>query len=346
VPASPSVLKWQHEHHRSGDVGAPVEHELFRHQVETRTEPATDLADIVTQLVAARRQVGEAADAAGLAVVACGVVPSSDAEPRLTRDDRYENMVGTFGEIARTGGTCGMHVHVAVDSDDEGVAVIDAITPWLPVVLAISANSPFYLGRDTGYASWRAQVWSRWPSAGPNQPFGTAETYRAVGQQMIDLGAARDPGMLYFDARLSVEHPTVEVRVCDVCTDVEDPPVVAALVRGLVTAAAGGSLPSSDLRVEELRAAQWRASRYGVGDRLVHPVERSLRPAREVLQALVDTVRPVLEEAGDVDRVESDVERVLGGGGAARQRAAYERTGEIDGVVDDLVDRTRRSWES
>jgi carboxylate-amine ligase len=323
-----------------------LDHELFRHQLETRTDPATDLADIATQLVAGRRRAGEAARAADLVLVASGVVPLSDAEPRLTQDDRYEAMLGTFGEVARTGGTCGMHVHVAVDCDEEGVAVIDAITPWLPVVLAISANSPFYLGHETGYASWRAQVWSRWPSAGPNEPFGSAAAYHDVSRRMIELGAARDPGMLYFDARLSVEHPTVEVRVCDVCTDVEDPTLVAALVRGLVTAAADGDLPTPLRRVEELRAAQWRASRYGLGDRLVHPVERTLRPAREVLRALVDAVLPGLEDAGDVERVESGVERVLGGGGAARQRAAYERTGEVEGVVDDLVERTRLSWES
>ena len=94
-----------------------------------------------------------------------------------------------------------------------GSACIDRIAPWLPVLLAMSSNSPYVDGRDTGYASWRAQVWTRWPSAGPTEPFGSAAGYRARQCAAHDGGAARDPGMLYFDARLAVGHPTVEVRV-------------------------------------------------------------------------------------------------------------------------------------
>lgn len=346
---APEVLRAFHD--RVPEPRGPadeLDHELFRHQLETRTDPAKDLDDLERQLVAVRRRAGEAAADAGLVLVACGVVPLSDAEPQLTRDDRYEDMLGTFAEVALTGGTCGMHVHVGIDSDEEGVRVIDAISPWLPVILAVSANSPYYLGHDTGYASWRAQVWRRWPSAGPTEAFGSADVYRAVTRRMIDLGAARDEGMLYFDARLSATHPTVEIRVPDVCTDADDPVLVAALVRGLVATAAEGLLPTTEdgHRVEELRAAHWRASRYGVGDRLVHPLDHALGPARDVVEAFVDAVRPALEEAGDLARVRAGVERVLSGGGAARQRAAYERSGDVRGVVDDLVERTRRSWES
>ena len=189
-------------------------------------------------MVAARRTAGEAARAADLALVACGVVPMDGFEPVVTRNDRYQDMVEQFGAIARTGGTCGMHVHVGIDSDEEGVRVIDRLAPWLPVILAISANSPFCEGRDTGYASWRSQVWSRWPSAGPTEPFGSVEGYREVSERLVELGAARDPGMLYYDARLAVEHPTVEIRVSDVCTDPAASVLVAALVRGLVETAA------------------------------------------------------------------------------------------------------------
>ena len=330
-----------------------LEQELFRHQLETRTDPTTDLGDALAQVVAARHTAGEAARATDLALVAAGVVPAGDAEPDPTRNDRYQHMLATYGDVARAGGTCGMHVHVAIDSDDEGVRVIDRLAPWLPIVLALSANSPFYRGTDTGYASWRAQVWSRWPSAGPTEPFGSAAGYRRVAQELIDLGAARDTGMLYFDARLSEGNPTVEVRTPDVCTDPEDAVLVAALVRGLVTTLVADDAPGAapadgpaagPWRVETLRAAQWRASRYAVSDRLVHPVDRSLAPARDVVQALVDAVRPALDDAGDTERVEAGVDRVLHAGGAARQRAAYERGGSVDAVVDDLVARTEATW--
>ena len=258
-------------------------------------------------------------------------------------------MVDTFGEVARDGGTCGMHVHVEVESDEEGVAVIDRITAWLPTLLALSANSPFARGRDTGYASWRSQVWTRWPSAGPTEQFGSVEGYRAASRMLLETGAARDDGMLYFDARLSATQPTVEVRVCDTCTDPADAVVIAALVRGLVETAArewGAGRPVPRWRAEALRAAHWRAARYGLSDDLVHPVERRLRPARGVMAALLARVGPALTDVGDLDLVRGGLDRVLAQGGAARQRAAYERTGSVEAVVDDLIERTEASWDA
>jgi carboxylate-amine ligase len=350
---SHEVIKRFREHGSGRDLGAratvatdELDQELFLHQIETRTDPTVDLRNALAQVVAARRTAGEAARDADLAVVACGVVPMDGFEPVVTRNDRYQDMVEMFGAIARTGGTCGMHVHVGIDSDEEGVRVIDRLSPWLSVILAISANSPFCEGRDTGYATWRSQVWNRWPSAGPTQAFGSVQGYREVSQQLVDLGAARDQGMLYYDARLAVEHPTVEIRVPDVCTDPATSLMIAALVRALVETAATTDDAQDFWRVEMLRAAQWRASRYGVSERLVHPLERTPRPAREVVQALVDAVRPALEEAGDLDFVTEGVESVLRASGAARQRAAYERSGDVEGVVDDLVARTEETWQS
>ncbi|UMG94498.1 glutamate-cysteine ligase family protein [Nocardioides sp. TF02-7] len=227
------------------------------------------------------------------------------------------------------------------------MAVIDRIAPWLPVLLAVSANSPFYLGRDTAYASWRSQVWARWPSAGPTERFGSVEGYREVGRRLIATGAARDAGMLYFDARLSADHPTVEVRVADVCTSVDDGVLVAALVRALVAhAAEQGSGPQGTAddppwRSELLRAAHWRAARQGLTGALVSPLTGELAPAREVLDSLVTEVRDQLEAYRDLALAEDGVQRVLAGGGATRQRAAYERSGgELTAVVDDLVERT------
>lgn len=348
---SPHVLKEFREHGRGRHASVAtdeLDQELFRHQIETRTDPTTALDDLHSQVLDARRTAGEAAEAAGLAIAACGIVPGPIEQVVVSPNDRYRVMVDTFGEVARTGGTCGMHVHVGIDDEEQGVAVIDRIGPWLPVLLAISANSPFSEGRDTRYASWRAQMWARWPSAGPTEQFGSVAGYRAVARMYFETGVARDEGMLYFDARLSHRHPTVEVRVADVCTDPADAVLVAALVRALVETAArehsrGAPLPH--WRAEEARAAQWRAARYGLTDRLVHPVERALGPAAEVLDAAVEHVRPVLEETGDLPLVEDGCRRVLRAGGATCQRAAYERTGHVDGVIDDLLERTRRSWE-
>ncbi|CAI9412946.1 carboxylate-amine ligase [Nocardioides sp. T2.26MG-1] len=353
VPAAPAVLKEFREHgsgrRRARAATDELDQELFRHQLETRTDPVLSTADALDQLVAARRTAGEAARAAGLAIGACGIVPLGGDRSVVSPNDRYRDMVDTFGEIARTGGTCGMHVHVDIDSDEEGVAVIDRIAPWLPVLVALSANSPYVDGRDSGYASWRAQVWARWPSAGPTEPFGSLEGYREACRTLLDTGAARDPGMLYFDARLSQGQPTVEVRVCDVSTDPVVAVTIAALVRALVETAAGAwarGEPAARWRAEALRAAHWRASRFGMADALVHPLERELRPATEVVAALVAAVEPVLAGAGDLERVSSALGRVISANGATRQRAAFERTGHVRGVVDDLIARTEASWQT
>ena len=351
APVAQQVLKVHREHGR-GRLGTEaaaddLDQELFRHQVETRTDPATDLADALAQVVEARRTAGEAATAAGVAIVACGIAPLGSNLTEVSPSSRYRDMVETYGEVASGGGTCGMHVHVGIESEEEGVAVIDRVAPWLPVLLAVSANSPYFRGHDSGHASWRSQVWSRWPSAGPTEQFRSLEGYREACRALLDSGAARDDGMLYFDARLSVGQPTVELRVFDVCTDPADAVLLAALGRGLVETAArawtAGEGPAV-WRAEALRGAQWRAARHGLSGSLVHPLRRELRSAREVLTDLVDLVRPVLEEAGDLDRVRAGVERVTAGGGAVRQRAAYERTGAVSGVVDDLLARTEASW--
>jgi carboxylate-amine ligase len=340
APRAEQVLRQAAEHDL--DPLEELDHELFAHQLETRTPPVSDAGELRAHLVRLRRRAARAAERAGVLTAASGAVPLPGGPPRTTRDDRYLTMVETYGEVARPGGTCGQHVHVRVDDDEDGVRAIDALAPWLPVLLAISANSPFYHGRDTHYASWRSQAWSQWPSAGPTEAFGSAAAYHAVSRRIIASGAAMDPGMLYFDARLSAHQPTVEVRIGDVCTDPDDATIVAVLVRALVcTELDGAGLGAGGWRPELLRAARWRAARYGLTDRLLDPVTGSLAPAREVVESLLGRVGDQLDAYGDTELVRSGVPRLLAEGGATRQRAAYERSGaSIPAVVDDLVRRT------
>lgn len=346
-PRSQQVLRRTTEHHAAFP-DEDLDKELFRHQLETRTTPVRDLGALRRSVVRQREAAAAAAAHAGVRTIASGTCPVRSGEPRVSRDDRYLTMLETYGEVARVAGICGMHVHVQVDDDEQGVAVVDQLVAWLPVVLAISANSPYAEGRDTSYHSWRSQLWSWWPSTGPTERFGSVEAYREVSRLLIASGAALDPGMLYFDARLSAGNPTVEVRVSDVCTDPDDAVLIAALVRGLVMAVADGdglAAAEQAWRAELLQAARWRAARYGLSDRLVCPVSLEARPAREVLGRLVAAVREPLEACGDLDLVEDGVERVLAGAGASRQRAAYERSGgSIAAVVDDLVTRTNACW--
>jgi len=334
--------------HRAARGGTPpawaiqdLEGELLRDMLETHTDPTQDLAEIGRQLRAGRRTAIAAAGEVGVAVAATGTPPLGSTMPVVSPNERYARIVEEFGDTGRGAGTLGMHVHVDVSDDEEGVRVIDGLRPWLPLLTALTSNSPFASGRDTGYASWRQQVWTRWPTSGTAEPFGSVAEYQRVRDTLIRVGAALDDGMLYYDARLSAAYPTVEIRVSDACTDVDDAVLAAALARALVETAAEQPDPLEPVRSDLLRAAWWRAARYGLTGDLVHPVSWELVPAADALRVLAEAVGPALESAGDADLVGDGLSRLATlGTGARRQRQAFERGGDLRDVVADLVTRT------
>ncbi|MCW2711621.1 MAG: YbdK family carboxylate-amine ligase [Marmoricola sp.] len=328
----------------ANETDVEVGEELFLQQIETSTAPCERAEDLLAGLRAGRRAVGEAAAAAGARAVAMATPVLRGEREEFTPTPRYLRIRAGYGELARQSMVCGMHVHVDVASDEEAVRVVDGIRPWLPLLLAVSANSPYWQGRDTGHASWRSQVWNRWPTAGAAQPFEDVATYRAVSEQMIGWGAALDQGMLYFDVRLAERYPTVEIRVADVCTDPEDAVLVALVARALVTTVAADPMPPA-WRADLLRVAGWRAARHGLSADLLHPVTSAPVPPGRVFDATVEHVRPALEDAGDLDLVRASFDRVLSGGnGATRQHRSFESTGSLHAVVEDLAARTEASW--
>jgi carboxylate-amine ligase len=306
-----------------------IEHELRAGMVEAGTAVCPDTGTLRQELLRRRRAVADGAVAMGARALACGTHPTAKAaRVGYGDDDRYRRMAVTFGRLADDALTCGCHVHVAVPSPQIGVRVIDRIGGWLPVLLAISANSPLWEGEDTGFDSWRARVWSRWPSAGPTTTFGSLGDYEQRAEELIAIGAAIDRGMLYYDARLAERYPTVEIRVADVCTDVEDAVLLAALARALVVTAITEKSQALSLPVELTRAASFAAARWGLGGRLVNPRTGRAAPADDVADALIEEVRDALDDAGDTELVVDGLGRARGGGnGAARQRAAFERGG-------------------
>ncbi len=323
--------------------GGGVEAELQRYMVETQSSAASDLADVDKELREWRQVVAHAAREAGAGIAAIAAAPVAGTG-LISLAPRYQRMAERFGPTAQEVLTCGCHVHVSVDSDEEGIAVIDRIRVWLPVILAISANSPFYNGRDTGYASYRSQLWMRWPSAGPTDTFGTADAYHDLVHSMVDTGVLLDDGMIYFDARLSRHYPTVEIRVADVCVDLEDTLVVAALCRALVETAAAEAArgdPVPQMPTSLLRLAVWRAGHDGVGGVLVDPVSRRPRPWIDVMRDLLLHVHDSLEGFGDIERVEAGIDRLTRvGTGATGQRRTFAKTGQLVDVVVEAVRRT------
>jgi glutamate---cysteine ligase / carboxylate-amine ligase len=331
----------------SDEADSEVVEEFYLQQIETSTPPCHGLDELDAAIRAARSAVLSAADAAGAAAVAMPVPVLEHPDEHVTPEPRYLRLHDDFGELAKQTLICGMHVHVDVADVDEAVGVVDRLRPWLPVLLALSANSPFWHGRDTGVASWRHQILGRWPTAGPHDVFGDAASYRRVTRELIELGASYDVAGLYFDARPSATFPTVEIRVADVCTEAGDAVLVAGLARALVETAAREHRDGAALapwRTDLLRVSGWRAGRDGVSGRLVHPVQRTLAPVRDVFAATVEHAGPALDEWGDRATVEDAFERLLArGNGAQRQRAVFESSGDLAAVVRDLRERTERS---
>jgi carboxylate-amine ligase len=234
-------------------------------------------------------------------------------------------------------------VHVSIDSPDEGVGVLDRIRVWLPVLTALSGNSPYWNGQDSGYTSFRAQLWGRWPMAGPIEVQGSAEAYRSLLDKMIATGVVLDEAMVYLDARLSARYPTVELRVADVCLRADDAVLLAGLARGLVVTAAAqwrDGQPAPDVPAALCAwpaggpaAAGWRTcSSTGV---------LRATTGRRRGRAAVCPRTPALTEVGDDAYVRTLLDdAVLRGTGARRQRATYARTGSLREVVLDVVEQT------
>ncbi|MCF2526017.1 carboxylate--amine ligase/circularly permuted type 2 ATP-grasp protein [Yinghuangia soli] len=320
--------------------------ELQQSVVETNSHPHTGLAELRDDLVRSRRELADAAEQSGLAIVAAGTVPLARIEEiSVTPDARYLHMVDAYQRVAHEQLICGAQVHVGVSDRDLAVAALPWLAPWLPVLLAISASSPYWLGTDTGYASWRTSVWQRWPTTGPAGSFSSAAEYDEMVEGLLRSGVISDPGMVYYDVRPSRHLPTLELRITDACPNVDDVLLIAGLFRALVvrgcTNAAKGTRPPH-MRDEWLRAATWRAARSGLEGELVDPVRLDAAPAGEVVHQLLETLRPYLEDLGDWDEMSAAALAVLAHGtSAARQREAVARGGSLADAVDLVVGQTR-----
>jgi glutamate---cysteine ligase / carboxylate-amine ligase len=316
--------------------------ELQQEQLEVITRPHSSLGGLAAEIRAGRAYADSLARKAGARIAALATSPVP-VTPHATSNARYDALMEKFALTAREQLTCGCHVHVSVGSDEEGVAVLDRIRSWLPPLIALSSNSPFWNGTDSGYASYRTQAWNRWSTAGPTDVFGSAEAYHALVADLSATGVVTSPD---FDARLSVLHPTVEVRVSDVCLEAGDTVLVAALVRALVETAAReweAGQPPDMVPAAILRQGAWRASRFGVHGDLLHPITHKPDTAKKVFTALHNHVLDALDSAGDAAYVAESLHRILGQGtGASRQRQAYQRNGSLADVVAHAVGFTHQ----
>jgi glutamate---cysteine ligase / carboxylate-amine ligase len=324
---------------------AGFEREFQRSIVETRTGVCASLNEIRAQLEWLRRALVAVAAASDQMIVAAGTLPAVDWRvARVTDKPRYAEIAEHYRDVAQRRATCGCHIHVGIADRDQAVRTLNRVRPWLPLLLALSASSPFYDAADTGYESFRSLLWGAFPVAGSPEIHDSYEQYAQKIRMLVATGAILDAGHAYWDARLGTRYETLEFRIADACTTVDEAVLQVALCRAIALTCIrederGAPLPS--VPAELLRAATWRAARSGLDGTLVDVLARENVPAQLLVERLLAYVRIALEDLGDLDEVVHLVDEIRSGGTSARrQRHALPRDGGLAGVADQVAAET------
>ncbi|MFJ3394910.1 carboxylate-amine ligase [Leifsonia aquatica] len=312
---------------RRADGGA-VTPEFFPSQLEYATPVCRTAADVSTALEGFRAELREWAASAGLLAAGVGLPHRTAHDARVTDHERYRDIASRFGLVVPDHQLNGLHVHVGVDDREEAIAALNRLRPWVPALLALSANSPFWQGADTGFDSWRAIHSRRWTTHGVPPAFVDAADYDRRAAALGGVGGTSDAGTLNWVVRPSERYPTIEVRAFDAQLDGTTSSALAALVRGLVVSPPPDATAPVALPPELLDAAHWHAARDGLGGELLDPRDGRLHPATEVVAGLLAAAGPGLAEHDDIDLVRDAVALLLAdGNGATRQRRALAQGG-------------------
>jgi carboxylate-amine ligase len=322
-----------------------VETELQLSQVETGTAPCDELQEVRSELVRLRKELASAAQASGKVIGASGTHPFSDwRASEITPKGSYLKLEADYQQVAREQIVCGCHIHVGISDDEVAIQVMNRVRPWLSPIRALSVNSPFWLGYDTGYCSYRTELWQRWPMSGTPHHFESRQEYDALVERLLATESIDDPARIYWDVRPSAKFSTLEFRMTDVCLTIDETVMVAGLVRALAHTCyreLQEGTTEGRPRPELLRAATWRAARFGV-DRDLIDVERGESvPATQMVDRLLEHLEPSLEEYGEKSLILDLVQRTMSEGtGATRQREAFSSAGHMEAVVDLIVEQT------
>jgi carboxylate-amine ligase len=332
----------------AGDWSGEVKPEMQQHTIEVETGVCTGTNCVRDDLARLRFQAAVAAEAQGLRIVAAGTHPfSSAAGHPFTEQDVYAAIRDEYRELAETQSIYGMHVHVGVPERLDRVRVANAARHWLPHLLAITASSPYFEGRDTGYCSFRTLLWRRWPRTGAPPRFADTAEFELLLKWLTETQCIDAPGRLYWDLRPHHRYPTIEFRAQDVTPRLEDAIAAAALARAVVAGVAEGILgePALPSAVAQplLGENAWRASRDGTEAVFVDafaPEPRTIA-ARDAVGELAERLRPLAAELGDAGALDGVGEVFERGCAAVRMRGvAREAGGDLRRVTAWTADET------
>lgn len=309
--------------------------EFLASQVEHASGVFTELDTARAALIGFRRFIADRAAELGAIAASIGTPPDTFPFPSITDVARYHRIVRDLGGVIADHQVSGLHVHVGIPDRESGVIALNAARPWMPLLTAISTNSPLWRGHDTGFDSWRTILLRRWTTSGCPPSFIDAVDYDRRIVRLLGIGGTADLALIAWDVRLSEHLPTIEFRMGDAQLDAETTLLVAALCRSLVThalekpeATDAAANASADVPPELLSAAVFHSAHSGMRERVFDPPTGGLAPAGEALTGFVRILERELTEAGDLEAVSEAVARMLRDGtGAERQRRAFKRAG-------------------
>ena len=337
-PASRGLTPAVDEVLAAGDGSRLITSELSRSCVEMLSPIFASAADLARELPGLRREVRDLARSRGVEIVAAGAHPFSEpTEQPLTGGDHNRRVEKEMGWVARTQAIYGLHVHVAVPDGDTAIRAVNALARRVPLLVALSANSPFWRGSDTGLCSTRVKIFGMFPRSGLPPTFRDWEGFERHVEVLVASGSVPDYSWCWWDARPHPKFGTVELRAPDVQTEAAHTVALAALVQCLVANAGAnaGGAPEDPVFTGENK---WRAVRYGMDATFYDFAAGQAVPAREMARTLVQDLRPVSQSLRCEAELEGVLEIVDRGSGAELQRVAFQKSGSLSGVVDHLVD--------
>ena len=319
--------------------------EFLQSQVEAGTRICHNIEEARQELIRIRRSIWELAEREGLWVAAAGTHPfSSWARQEVSPFGRYPELARFLQDVGRRLLIFGMHVHIGIEDRELLIEVMNQLRYFLPHVLALSTSSPFWHGRDTGLKSYRSVVFESLPRTGIPLQFGSYADYRSYVDTLLATSSIAEPTHIWWDVRPSEKFPTLEVRIPDMCTRLEETLCLAALIQAIVAKLVRLRQANQTWRIYRknlLDENKWRAVRYGITGKLIDFGKTEEVPLPTLIEELLAWVDDVVDELGSRAEVEY-ARTILGQGTSAdRQLAVYRRTEDLRDVVDQVVAETQ-----
>lgn len=321
-----------------------VKAEMHQAVVEVGTNVCNDISEARTEVTHLRKSISDIAKKLGFRIGAAGTHPFSEWEKQLlTPNPRYDQIINELQDTARSNLIFGLHVHIGMEDKDMGMHISNAMRYFLPHLYALSTNSPFWEGRNTGFKSFRSKVFDKFPRTGIPGAFDNFADYENYINILVKTNCIDNPKKIWWDIRIHPFYPTLEVRICDVPLTIDETICISALIQALV--AKLYKLKTQNLSFIVYHRAlinenKWRASRYGIDGKMIDFGKQSEVHFRLLMEELLEFIDDVVDDLGSRKEVEYIKEIMKNGTGADRQLAVYNKTKDLTKVVDYIMEQT------